>query len=123
LLVIMRTLAALLFAVAGVLATAADISPAIAGEDYSYANRPPVVFPGPKGGVAHVSPFPMSKRSAAVWASDACWRDCTSQAAWRFQTCFGMQGADACRVQLDADDRACLRQCRTRGGPVLNITD
>src|SRR5262245_40326073 len=119
----MRTWAAPVLLAAGLLPTVAGLPPAMAGDDYSYANRPPVVFPGPKGGVAHISPFPMSKRSAAVWVSDACWRDCTSQAAWRFQTCFGAQGADACRVQLDADDRACLRQCRTRGGPALNITD
>ena len=30
---------------------------------------------------------------------------------------------EACRAALDADDRACLRSCRTRGGPYLNITD
>jgi hypothetical protein len=94
-------------------------APTMAGE-YSYAHRPQIAFPG---GAVHVSPFPAGKRAAAVWASDACWRDCTSAAAWRFQACFGIQGPDACRVIMDADDRACLRQCRVRGGPYINITD
>jgi hypothetical protein len=94
-------------------------APAAAGE-YSYAHRPLVEFPG---GSVHVSPFPTGKRAAAVWASDTCWRDCTSAAAWRFQTCFGIQGPDACRVIMDADDRACLRHCRIRGGPYVNLTD
>jgi hypothetical protein len=91
-----------------------------AGGEYSYAHRPQVVFPG---GTVHVSPFPMGKRAAAVWASDACWRDCASAAAWRFQTCFGIKEREACRVIMDADDRACLRHCRIRGGPYVNITD
>ena len=97
-------------------------APAKAG-DYSYASRPQVVFPGPRGGFVHVSPFPMSNRSAAVWASDACWRDRTSTAAFRFERCIGVYGADACPSVMDADDRACLRSCRTRGGPYLNFTE
>jgi hypothetical protein len=97
-------------------------APAAAG-DYSYANRPHVVFHGPRGGSVHVSPFPMSKRSAAIWTSDACWRACTSAAAWRFARCTGIHGAEACRAVMDSDDRACLRSCRTRGGPYVNVTE
>ena len=97
-------------------------APAQAG-DYSYANRPQVVFPSPRGDRVHVSPFPMSSRAAAVWASDTCWRDCTNAAAWRFARCIADHAADACRTAMDADDRACLRACRSRGGPYLNITD
>ena len=108
---------------AAVLLIAAGFAaPAVAG-DYSYANRPQVAFPGPRGGMVHVSPFPMSSRSAAIWASHACWRDCVSAAAWRFERCIGQSGAEACRAAMAADDRACLRTCRTRGGPYLNITD
>src|SRR5262245_29397664 len=110
----MRALAALALLVAGLVAPAA-------AHDYSYANRPQVIFPAPRGGSVHVSPFPMSKRALAVWKSDACWRDCTSDAAWRFERCFGPFGPEVCRAGMDADDRACLRACRLRGGPYLNI--
>ncbi len=94
-----------------------------AARDHSYANRPQVVFPGPRRGAVHVSPFPMSSRSAAVWQSDECWRPCAANTAWRFAKCIRAAGADACRATMDADDRACLRACRVRGGPYLNITD
>ena len=83
----------------------------------------PIVFPGPHGGIAHVSPFPAGKQAAAVWASDACWRDCSSDGAWRLANCLTTTSLDRCRPQLDAGDRACLRQCRVSGGPLLKITD
>lgn len=108
----MKILAALL------LLTAVAV-PAAAG-DYSLAHRPELVFPG---GRTHVSPFPMSKLTASVWQSDACWHDCTSHGAWQLETCMGRNQQDACRAALDARDRACLRQCRTVGGPLFNITD
>ena len=94
---------------------------ASASSEYSLANRPVVAFPGSGG--KHISPYPMSKRAAAVWTSDACWRDCTGQSAWRFESCLRDFGPEACRDRLDADDRICLRFCRTKGGPLLNITD
>jgi hypothetical protein len=93
--------------------------PAAAG-GYSLDNRPLVVFPNKS---IHVSPYPMSKRAASVWESDFCWRDCTGQSAWRFETCAAGHGPEFCRAELDAADRACLRACRTRGGPLLNVTD
>ncbi|MEW6449379.1 hypothetical protein [Leptospira sp. severe_002] len=98
--------------------------PAAAG-DYTLGNRPQVVFPSTSGAVVHVSPFPMSRRSADVWGSDACWRACTSHGAWRLDACMNSAGLDqnACRAALDADDRACLRSCRTNAGPLLNITN
>ncbi len=98
------------------------VLPAAAGE-YSYENRPTVVYPTPNGGNAHISPFPMSKRAAAVWASDACWSDCTGRCAWRMEACVATANADQCRPRLQACDLACQKQCRTRGGPLLNITD
>jgi hypothetical protein len=99
----------------------ASLVSATAGE-YSYANRRPVVFPGPHGGRVHISPFPMGKRVASVWASDACWRDCSSDGAWQLAVCLKSANADQCRAQLDNRDLACLRQCRVSGGPFLNIT-
>ena len=98
--------------------------PAMAG-DYTLGNRPQVVFPGTTGASVHVSPYPMSRRSAEVWGSDACWRSCTSHGAWRLETCLTTTGMDqnACRAALDSDDRACLRTCRTNAGPLLNITN
>jgi hypothetical protein len=93
--------------------------PAGAGE-YSYAHRPKVTI---KGGGTHVSPYPMGKRAAAIWHADACWRDCTSDCNWRMETCLGAADADACRPHLDACDRACLRACRSRGGPLVGFID
>ena len=97
------------------------IGPALAGGGYTLENRALLVFPG--SGAERISPYPMSKRAASVWHSDSCFRDCTGQSAWRFEYCIRELGPEACRVRLDADDRICLRTCRTRGGPLLNITD
>jgi hypothetical protein len=96
------------------------VAPAAAG-DYKAPHQ--VVFPGPNGGIVHVSPYPTSKRAASVWASDACWRGCTSSCAWKMETCVGTTDADLCRPALDACDRACQRSCRTRGGPLLGFFD
>jgi hypothetical protein len=48
-----------------VLALLAPFAPANAGE-YTWANRPQVVFPGPKGGIVHVSPYPAGARAAGL---------------------------------------------------------
>lgn len=110
-------------AVASILAASFAL-PAVAG-DYTHASRPQVVFSSPSGAAVHVSPYPMSRRSAEVWGSDACWRACTSHGAWRLDACMNSAGLDqnACRAALDSDDRACLRTCRTNAGPILNITN
>jgi hypothetical protein len=107
---------------ATLLLTLGLLAPAGAGE-YRLENRPEVVFPGPKGGIVHVSPYPAGKRAAAVWASDACWRDCKTGCTWRMETCVGAMDADSCRPHLDACDRACQRSCRARGGPLLGFID
>lgn len=121
----MRALALLFVLVAGLLGPALP-GQALAG-DYTYENRPEVVFPGgPKGrGIVHVSPFPAGKRAASIWQSDACWRDCSRDCTWKMETCVRATdaGADACRPHLDACDRACQRSCRTRGGPLLGFID
>jgi hypothetical protein len=112
----MKCVAAVLVLFAGLVASAA------AG-DYTLANRPEVIFPGPKGGIVHISPYPAGKRAASVWASDACWRDCKTSCTWQMESCLAATDADACRPHLDACDRACQRSCRTRGGPFLGFID
>ena len=56
---------------------------AVAGE-YSLENRPDVVF---KGGIAHKTPYPQSRRSTSIWVSDACWRDCSASCTWKMEAC------------------------------------
>ena len=92
-----------------------------AASDYRYERRPEVHFPG--SGAVHVSPYPAGKRAASVWVSDACWFDCTRQSGWRHDRCLRVEHPELCRSRMDADDRICLRACRTKGGPLLNITD
>ena len=120
----MKILAALLALIAGMIAS--GFGHAVAG-DYTYENRPHVVFPGgPKGkGVVHVSPYPAGKRAASIWLADACWRDCGRHCTWQMETCLRAvrAPADACRPRLDACDRACQRSCRIRGGPLLGFMD
>src|SRR5262245_56871084 len=117
------TLALALLAFAGLTSAAqADPFGLITFNSYKLENRPELVFPGPpREGRVHISPYPMSKRAASVWNSDLCWRTCTGETAWRFDDCQRAQGLEACRFAQDADNRACLRTCRTRGGPWLNL--
>lgn len=110
----MRVVVAIALLLVGLVAQAA------AGE-YSLANRPEVVFPGPKGGIVHISPYPAGKRAAAVWASDACWRDCKTSCTWKMEYCLKGSDADTCRPHLDACDLACVSSCRTRGGPFVRL--
>jgi hypothetical protein len=112
-------IAALAFAGLGG-AAQADPFGLITFNSYKMENRPDVVFPGNR---VHTSPYPMSKRSASIWVSDFCWKDCTGQSGWKFQACAHVDNPEACRFQLDADNRTCLRACRTRGGPMLNLAD
>jgi hypothetical protein len=114
----MRLLAVMTLLMAGLIGSAT-------ANDYSLANRPELVFPGPKGGTVRVSPYPMSKRAASVWISDACWRDCEGQCAWSNEACLlGLRlGNEVCRPKLDACSRACQRTCRARGGPLLGFID
>ena len=121
----MRTFAVLFVLIAGLIAPGL-LGEALAG-DYTYENRPHVVFPGsPKGtGIVHASPFPAGKRAASIWLADACWRDCSRDCTWKMETCLraAHAPADACRPHLDACDRACQRACRLRGGPLLGFID
>jgi hypothetical protein len=101
-------------------AAQADPFGLIVFNSYKLENRPELVFPGKR---IHISPYPMSKRAASVWHSDLCWRTCTGETAWRFDACKNAHGLEACRFPHDADNRACLRACRTRGGPLLNLAN
>jgi hypothetical protein len=116
----MKTLVALL------LLLAAAVAPAAAGE-IGRENRPQVVFPGPRGGVVHQSPYPQSSRSATVWNADACWRECNASCTWKLEYCIkaaDSNAADTCRPYLDACDRACHRSCRAWWqGPLLGFLD
>ena len=86
-------------AVAAVWACAA---PAMPG-DYTLENRPEVVF---KGGIVHQTPYPQGRRAASVWASDACWRDCTVELHLENGILRRARAdPDACRPHLDACDR------------------
>jgi hypothetical protein len=102
--------------------TAGLLGPAAAGE-YSYKNRPELVFPRGNSETVRISPYPMGKRASAVWVSDSCWRGCTGTCNGHMQACMSAYDADACRPHLDACDRACQRTCRTRGGPLLGFID
>ena len=87
--------------------------------DYRMENRPQVVYSGRGGDKVHVTPYPMSERSAAIWKSDACWRSCGAKCAAAFNECGKAEGAEACRPALDRCDRMCVFDCRTGGGPLL----
>jgi hypothetical protein len=118
-----NTMAAALLVLAG-LGGAAQADPfgIINFRSYKLEHRPTLVFPPPpRDGSIHISPYPSSRRAAAVWASDLCWKQCTTQTGWRFESCSAGHGPEVCRFYLDADNRSCLRSCRTRGGPMLNL--
>lgn len=68
-----------------------------------------------------VLPFPRSERAASVWASDACWSDCQSFCTWGEAACLQADVQGRCLKWTDRCDRACQRDCRTRGGPLLPV--
>ena len=65
--------------------------------------------------------FPLSGRSESVWASGACWSECGAYTAWNLVACLERDAEGRCLNDTDAADRACQRECRTRGGPLLPI--
>ena len=66
-------------------------------------------------------PFPRSPRAETVWASRACWSECQSFCTWDLVGCLRVDAQGRCLKHTDACDRACQRDCRTRGGPYLPI--
>jgi hypothetical protein len=61
--------------------------------------------------------------SNEVRVSDACWRTCETGCSRRFQACATTYAINDCRSETDACDLACLKSCRTYGGPYLGITN
>jgi hypothetical protein len=66
-------------------------------------------------------PFPLSERAQSVWASGACWTECSSYTTWNLAACLEHDAQWRCLKRADRADRACQRECRTRGGPLLPI--
>jgi hypothetical protein len=61
--------------------------------------------------------------SNSVRVSDACWRTCERHCSRNFQACSATYHVNDCRSESDACDLACLKTCRTYGGPFLDITN
>ncbi len=66
-------------------------------------------------------PFPRSPRAQSVWASGACWNACQTYCTWGLAGCLKVDAQGLCLQSTDACDRACQRDCRSRGGPYLPI--
>ena len=67
------------------------------------------------------SPFVRSKRSASVWASDRCWKECGSYCSWNMAGCLREDSQGHCLKLTDKCHRYCQRECRTMAGPYLPI--
>ena len=84
---------------------------------------PPVVGPHPPiwryNAPPQPPPFERSKRSAAIWASDACWNDCRASCAWDLNGCLHYNTQGTCILYSAACDRYCQRDCRIQSGPFL----
>jgi len=65
----------------------------------------------------------LSRRSASVYASTPCWRDCTTQCGWSFQGCIRLEPLAICLGGNNQCELSCLRQCRPLGGPLVSWTD
>jgi hypothetical protein len=64
----------------------------------------------------------LSKRSASVFASDACWRGCTTECGAHFQQCSRGTWFDGCLQSNNLCELSCLRHCRLGGGPLMPWT-
>jgi hypothetical protein len=65
----------------------------------------------------------LSRRSASVYASTPCWRGCTTECGWSFQSCLRADRLDICLGGNNQCELACLKQCRPLGGPLVSWTD
>ncbi len=68
-----------------------------------------------------VLPFARSERSQAVWAADACFRDCGAYCSAGQASCLYRDSQGQCLRKTDECDRYCQRNCRTAGGPWLPL--
>lgn len=66
-------------------------------------------------------PFARSERAQSVWASGLCWSECGSYTAWNLVACLERDRQGRCLKRADSADRACQRECRSSGGPLLPI--
>jgi hypothetical protein len=64
-------------------------------------------------------PFPRTERAQAAWNERACWSECGSHTTWAMADCLKHDAQGICLDRTDHADRACLRNCRTSGGPYL----
>lgn len=69
---------------------------------------------------SHHLPFARSARAQAVWGEGACWSACQSSCTWGLNACLRVDSQGRCLEHTDACDRACQRDCRTRGGPLAD---
>jgi hypothetical protein len=64
-------------------------------------------------------PFPLSDRAQSIWASGACWTECSSYTTWNLAACLEHDAQGRCLKHADSGDRSCQRACRISGGPWL----
>ncbi|HMK78657.1 MAG TPA: hypothetical protein VK438_03360 [Xanthobacteraceae bacterium] len=103
--------------VLGVIIGLIACAPAFAGDEGSMPPPWPPWFRGfPLDATARV-------HSNSVRESDACWRTCETHCSRNFQACARAFPTNDCRSESDHCDLACLKTCRTYGGPFLGITD
>ena len=120
-------LAAALLLLAGLCGAAqADPFGIIQFHSYKPEYRPVVVFPRrPRTAASTSAPTPPRSAPPRSGSRTCCWKKCTGATSWRHDACIQVLspeiGVEACRYRLDADNRACLRACRTRGGPMVNL--
>ena len=93
----------------------AALSPVVAGD---VTKRP--LSTGQPFGALDPTPRTLSQ---FVVKSDACWRTCTASCGSSFQICSKAHWINECRAESDVCDLACLKSCRSFGGPLLGITD
>jgi len=87
----------------------------VSAADLSRARRaPPATF-------VDELPFPRTERAQSVWASRACWRGCQVQCTWGLNACVNQGPQGECLAWTNGCDRSCQRQCRTMGGPYVNL--
>jgi hypothetical protein len=62
-----------------------------------------------------------SRQAQAVGAARECWRTCELSCTGDLQACLAGFPATACLPAANACDRACQRQCRFTGDPVVDF--
>jgi hypothetical protein len=65
----------------------------------------------------------INKQSAAIRLSDSCWRSCEAHCGAGFQRCIRESPYDFCVFHNNACDLHCQRECRIKGGPIVNWVD